>query len=139
MVRATHYGLLAHRDLARAALATIPLGEGALRFSDRMIAIMRLGNLPEQVIAYGSDLLFLYATATAFEQALYAEHMTTEDGERYIAEIGEYFASLPADRFPNIVALAGPLVGGSGEGERFEFGLDVLVAGLAAYSRGASS
>ena len=41
MVRATHYGLLAHRDLARAGLANIPLGEGALRFSDRMIEVMR--------------------------------------------------------------------------------------------------
>ena len=64
--------------------------------------------------------------------------MTTEEGERYIAEVGEYFAALPADRFPNIVALAGPLVAGGGEGERFEFGLDVLVAGLAAYGRRAS-
>lgn len=139
MVRATHYGLLAHRDLARAGLANIPLGEGALRFSDRMIEIMRSGGLPEQVIAYGCDLLPLYAVATAYEQALYAERMTTEEGERYIAEIGEYFAALPADRYPNIVALAGPLVAGGGEGERFEFGLDVLVAGLAAYGRRANA
>ena len=51
MVRATHYGLLAHRDLARARLANIPLGEGALRFSDRMIEIMRSGGLPDQVVA----------------------------------------------------------------------------------------
>ena len=110
MVRATHYGLLAHRDLARAGLANIPLGESALRFSDRMIEIMRSGGLPDQVVAYGGDLLPLYAVATAYEQALYAERMTTEEGERFIAEVGEYFAALPADRFPNIVALAGPLV-----------------------------
>ena len=129
----------AHRDLARAGLANIPLGEGALRFSDRMIEVMRSGGLPDQVVAYGCDLLPLYAVATAYEQALYAERMTTEEGERYIAELGEYFAALPADRFPNIVALAGPLVAGGGEGERFEFGLDVLVAGLAAYGRRTSS
>ena len=95
MVRATHYGLLAHRDLARAGLANIPLGEGALRFSDRMIEIMRSGGLPDQVVAYGCDLLPLYAVATAYEQALYAERMTTEEGERYIAEVGEYFARCP--------------------------------------------
>jgi AcrR family transcriptional regulator len=139
MVRAVHYGLLAHRDLARASLATIPLGEGALRFSERMIEILKLGGLPDQVVAYGVDLLPLYAVATAYEHALNAERMATEEGERYIAELGEYFAALPADRFPNIVAMSGPLTAGGMEGERFEFGLDVLLAGLAAYGRRASS
>ena len=139
MVRAVHYGLLAHRDLARASLANIPLGEGALRFSERMIEILKLGGLPDQVVAYGIDLLPLYAVATAYEQSLNAGRMTTEEGERYIAELQQYFASLPADRFPNIVSLAGPLTAGGMEGERFEFGLDVLVAGLAAYGRRAST
>jgi hypothetical protein len=45
-----------------------------------------------------------------------------------------YFASLPADRFPNIVALAGPLTEGAGD-DRFEFGLEVLVRGIAAIPR----
>jgi AcrR family transcriptional regulator len=133
MVRAIHYGLLAHRDLARASLANIPLGEGALRYSERMIEILKLGGLPDQVVAYGIDLLPLYAVATAYEHALNAERMSTEEGERYIAELGAFFAALPRERFPHIVALAGPLTAGGMEGERFEFGLDVLVAGLAAY------
>lgn len=134
MVRATHYGLLAHRDLARAALSSIPLGEDALRFRDRMIEIMRSGGLPDRVVAYGCDLLPLYAVATAYEHALHTERLATEEGERYLAEVGEYLAALPADRFPNIVALAGPA-----DGEHFEFGLDVLVAGLAAYGRRAGN
>jgi AcrR family transcriptional regulator len=135
MVRAIHYGLLAHRDLARASLANIPLGEGALTWSDRLIEILKLGGLPDQVVAYGVDLLPLYAVATAYEYALNAERMSSEEGERYIQEIREYFAALPPDRFPHVVALAGPLTAGGTEGERFEFGLDVLVAGLAAYGR----
>lgn len=44
----------------------------------------------------------------------------------------QYFAALPVDRFPNVVSLAGPLTAGSEGDERFEFGLDVLVRGLAA-------
>ena len=131
MVRATHYGLLAHRDLARAGLAGTQLGEGALRFSDRMIEIMRSGGLPDRVVAYGCGLLPLYAVATAYEQALHAD----DDGARYAEEVREYLAALPADRFPNVAALAGLLASGGGEGERFEFGLDLLVAGLAAYGR----
>jgi hypothetical protein len=35
---------------------------------------------------------------------------------------------LPPDRFPNMVALAGPL---TSTADRFEFGLDVIVRGLA--------
>jgi hypothetical protein len=102
-----------------------------------MIAVLRSGGLPDQVVAYASDLLPLYAVATAYEQSLFAQKMTTEEGERYIREVGEYFASLPPDRFPNLVALAGPLVDDSQD--RFEFGLDVIVAGLAAYARRAST
>jgi TetR/AcrR family tetracycline transcriptional repressor len=40
--------------------------------------------------------------------------------------------SLPADRFPNTVALAGTLTAGSAD-DRFEWGLDVIVRGLATY------
>ena len=65
---------------------------------------------PDRVVAYGCDLLSLYAVSTAVEQVLY------EGGFR--VEVGAYLAALPADRFPNLVALAG-----AGEGERFEFGL----------------
>jgi AcrR family transcriptional regulator len=123
MVRAFHSGLLSHRDLARAALAEIPLGEGGLRFSERLIEVLRLGGLPDQVVAYGCDLLTLYAVATACEEA------ARDDG--YVAEVRAYLGALPDDRFPHLAALGGLL----GAEERFEFGLDVLVTGLAAYGR----
>jgi hypothetical protein len=54
--------------------------------------------------------------------------------EAFVSDMRNYFASLPTDRFPNIVALAGALTEGSGD-ERFEFGLEVLVRGLAAMPR----
>jgi AcrR family transcriptional regulator len=123
MVRALHSGLLTHDDLARAALAEVPLGEGGLRFTERLLEILRLGGLPDQVVAYGSDLLMLYAVATAYEEA------ARDDG--YVADVRAYRGALPADRFPHLAALGGLL----GAGERFEFGLDVLVTGLAAYGR----
>jgi TetR/AcrR family tetracycline transcriptional repressor len=131
LVRAVHYELLAHRDLARAGLADVPLGEAALRFSDRLVALLELGGLPRRVIAYAVDLLPLYAVATAYRQS----RVATEDGARYQEEVAAYLAALPADRFPHLVALAPA----HGEGEGFEFGLDVLVAGLAAYGRRAST
>lgn len=121
-----------HRDLARASFARIPLGENALRGSEWMIQVLRAGGLPDQVIAYACDLLPLYVMAIAYEESLYGGEIDTPDQvEQYIADMRNYFASLPADRFPNMVSLAGPLTSGVGD-ERFEFGLEVLVRGLAA-------
>ena len=41
-----------------------------------------------------------------------------------------YFRGLPADRFPLTSSLADTIM--SGDEQRFEFGLDLLLAGLAA-------
>jgi AcrR family transcriptional regulator len=121
-----------HRDLARASFARIPLGENALRGSEWMIGVLRAGGLPDQVIAYACDLLPLYVMAIAYEESLYGGEVNSPDQvEQYIADIRNYFSSLPIDRFPNIVSLAGPLTSGEGD-VRFEFGLEVLVRGLAA-------
>ncbi len=122
-----------HRDVARASFARIPLGENALMNSEWMVAVMRAGGLPDQVIAYACDLLPLYVMAVCYEESLYdSESTTPEDLANFTTEMRNYFASLPPTRFPNLVALAGPLTAGAGGDERFEFGLEVLVRGLAA-------
>jgi TetR/AcrR family tetracycline transcriptional repressor len=53
------------------------------------------------------------------------------NADEFLPQLKDYFASLPPDQFPNFVALAGVLVEGDAD-ERFEFGLDVLITGLAA-------
>jgi AcrR family transcriptional regulator len=122
-----------HRDLARASFAHIPLGENALQASEWMIATLRRGELPTEVIAYACDLLPLYVTAIAYEESVYAgERISSEQLGDYVAQMRSYFESLPADRFPNVVAFAAALTAGSGGEERFEFGLEVLIGGLAA-------
>jgi AcrR family transcriptional regulator len=129
MIRAAIGG---HRDLARAIFARIPFGENALGGAEWMIRTLRAGGLPDQVIAYACDLLPLYVTAIAYEESLYAgENVTPEVMFEFNESMRRYYASVPADRFPNIVALATELTTGTGD-ERFEFGLEVLVRGLAA-------
>jgi AcrR family transcriptional regulator len=124
-----------HRDVARASFARIPLGENALRGSEWLIEVMRGGGLSDQVIAYACDLLPLYVMATAYEESLFsAQEMTPEDMQAFVLRLREYFAALPADRFPNVVALAGPLTAGGDGDTRFEFGLEVLIRGLTAVS-----
>lgn len=121
-----------HGDVARASFARIPLGENALRINEWLIAVLQAGGLPDQVIAFACDLLPMYIVAVAYEESLFLrEGSTPEDFAVYAAEMRDYFAALPVDRFPHVVALAGPLTAGEDD-DRFEFGMDVLVRGLAA-------
>jgi len=130
-VREIRASLGRHRNLARATMGMIPTGPNALRATDWLMGVLRSAGLSDQAVAYACDLLPLYAGAVAFEEGLMDSRFAGEHIEAYVAEIAEYFASLPADRYPNIVALLGPLMRNEGD-ERFEFGLSVIVAGLAA-------
>ena len=121
-----------HRDLARASFARIPMGENALRGSEAMIGVLKAGGLPDRVIALACDLLPMYAMAIAYEESLYDfEGTSQEDFDRFVASMRDYFSGLPRDRFPYMAALA-PLLTEGDNNERFEFGLEVLVRGLAA-------
>lgn len=132
MARATRAVFSRHRDVARASFARIPLGENALVGSEWLLSVLRAGGLPDKVVALAADLLPMYVMATCYEESLYAsENVTPEVMRSHVDSMSRYFASLPPDRFPNIVALAGPLTEGEGD-ERFEFGLNVLIGGLTA-------
>jgi AcrR family transcriptional regulator len=123
----------AHPGLARATMGKVPTGPRTLVVIDRFLGLLRAGGLPDLVIAYAADILPLYATAYAFEEGIQAEQMSEEEIARYYAQVGEYFRSLPAERFPHIHALSGVLAGPEEDPEaRFRFGLEMLVTGIAA-------
>jgi AcrR family transcriptional regulator len=119
-----------HRDIARASLGNVPTGEGALPGMNAMVGVLLAGGVSPEVAGLAVDILALYFTASAFEQSL-ETFPTTEEGSRaFHEELHDFFASLPADRFPHLVGMAGPLTAGVGD-DRFEFGLDLLVRGIA--------
>jgi AcrR family transcriptional regulator len=129
--RAMRAVMASHADIARATFARIPLGPNALRGSESLVGILTAAGLPDQVVAYAADLLPLYVMAIAYEESLYSQQdLSPEQFSAYIEQMRDYFAALPADQFPNLKALAGPLTAGSEGDERFEFGLEVLVRGL---------
>jgi AcrR family transcriptional regulator len=125
--------LAAHRDIARWSLGRIPMGPNTLRLTEWQLAILRAAGIPSTVAALAGDLFGLYVAAHAFEETLGLGSPTGEPlpPEEVIGMIRGYLTSLPPSRFPNIAELVDELMAG-GPDERFEFGLDVLVRGLAA-------
>jgi len=134
LMRDTVAALGRHPGSARMAIGRIPFTPNALVREEVTLALMRCGGLPERTVALGIDLLFLYATATAFEDSVSAKDWgTPERAQERLAQMRGYLETLPVDRFPNLVSMVGPLLTGDGT-ERFEFGLDILIRGLAAAS-----
>ncbi|MEV0127235.1 TetR/AcrR family transcriptional regulator [Dactylosporangium sp. NPDC050688] len=126
---------LAHRDLVKVARANIPVGPNALRYTEAMLAVLRGAGIPDRIAAWGMDQMSLVIVADAVESAIHASHgrHTEADAGPYLAQVRDYFGSLPADRFPNLVAMAGAMTEGSGD-ERFAFAIDLMVDGLARYA-----
>jgi AcrR family transcriptional regulator len=138
MARDLRAVLMSHRDAALAGLGRIPTTPKTLAAAETLAATLRAGGLSDRAIGLGLDQLTLYVSADAFEEGL-MEHggMTPEDVERYFEDVHAFYTRLPADRFPVLASVVDDVTGPDGD-ERFEFGLDVLIAGLEAVSAGQS-
>lgn len=126
-----------HSGIARAAMASVPVGPNSLRLSEGLLAILRAGGVPDQAAAWMLDALGLYLNADAFEASLHAERgrRSAEAAAAYYAQIHDYYAGLPPERFPNITSMVGALMAGSDD-ERFEFTIDLMVRGLESHLEG---
>jgi AcrR family transcriptional regulator len=124
--------LTSHRDIARVTLGAIPVGPNILLVVEWMHALLRGAGLPDRTVALFGDLAGLYIGAYCFEESLGLASPTGEDlpPEQILTMLREYWESLPPALFPHTIALLDVLFEG-GPDERFEFGLDVIVRGLA--------
>jgi AcrR family transcriptional regulator len=120
-----------HPGSAQLAIATkVPTGPNALRITEGMLAILRAGGLSDRVTALAGDLIGTYTSALALEVSTWASAALDPLAlEQSVRQVRDYLTSLPPDTFPHTVALADALTEGDST-ERFEFGLDVLIAGL---------
>jgi TetR/AcrR family tetracycline transcriptional repressor len=123
-----------HPGIAQLSFGTIPLGPNAIRFFEWHLSVLRAGGLPDRVAALAGDLIHLYVDAFAYEECIGAPAPTGTAAEDWVGEMRAYLASLPPSRFPNLSELADEVTAG-GRDERFEFGLEILVNGLAAHAR----
>jgi AcrR family transcriptional regulator len=115
-----------YRDIARASLGRVPMGPSLLRAAEWQLGLLRGAGVPARPAAWFGDLFALYVAAHAFEDSIAANG----DSDDEQAAMDQYFASLPMERFPHLAASAGELMAGTAD-ERFEFGLDLLITGLA--------
>jgi AcrR family transcriptional regulator len=135
LARAGHRVMLEFNDLARAALATIPTGPNSMRISNAMLGMLLAGGVPPREAAWAMDRIFLYITADAYEHSIWLGEMPAAGSakvtyvEALVAEVAAYFEQLPEDRYPHIRKYAREMTEGD-PGERFEFGLAMLIDGL---------
>jgi AcrR family transcriptional regulator len=140
VMRANLAAFRAHPGSAQAALATIPTAEGGLRAAEGIMQILLAGRVTPQAAAWFCDLAALYVSAIAAEESIWVQRAKvaaaagrpfTEDD--VIAQVRGVFAALPPASYPALTAHAEEMTTGDGD-RRFEFGLDVLLAGLVAVS-----
>jgi hypothetical protein len=133
LARSTRAALRRHPGIARFTLGRVPLGPNLVRIAEWQIGLLRAAGVPDRACAYAGDLFGLYVGAYGTEESMGLQSPTGEElpPDTVINMARDYFRSLPGDRFPNVTALADELMRADPD-DRFEFGLDVLIRGLAA-------
>jgi AcrR family transcriptional regulator len=136
--------ILRHRDLVAISMGRIPMGPHALRYTEAVVAILRAGGVPDDLAVSGY--LLLFALVNGFTMDEMAEPVTGSDGSTGSdggreslspSAISGYLASLPADQFPNITAVA-PYFAQWDNDVQFGMLVDLYVDGLAQRAAAAS-
>jgi AcrR family transcriptional regulator len=138
--RTMRSAILRHRDIVSISIGRIPLGPNALRYSERVLAILRAGGVPDELAVLGHHLLISVVNGFTMDETGAGGEAPTdqpplEDAARMVRD---YLVSLPPAEFPNLVAVADHFAVSDPE-LRFELLLDLFVDGLAQRVEAASA
>jgi TetR/AcrR family tetracycline transcriptional repressor len=124
-----------HRDVARISLGRVPTGPSLAIITEWLFTLLKPVGIPDKVIAYLGDLFGLYSGAFAFEESLGSQTMTGPDltPEQFLTMLRNYIADLPEDRFPH-TRRAVDLIFDDDREDRYMFGVDLMLRGLASYA-----
>jgi AcrR family transcriptional regulator len=123
-----------HPGVARASLGIVPLSPAIAQTMERLAALIRAGGVPDQANAWFLDLMALYVSSVAVEQDVWRTRRgVPADQDVSFDVVHQFFADLPETEFPVLTSMS-PAMAQGDEQERFAFGVEVLVAGLAAYA-----
>jgi TetR/AcrR family tetracycline transcriptional repressor len=120
--------LIAHRDSARALAATPPVGLHRLRLIEGVLAALGRAGLSDRAVADAGFVFNSYVVGFVLDETQGAAGDAAALGEAR-EQIRAGFKSLPAERYPHLVALTDELVDGT-PSERFERGLKWLLDGI---------
>lgn len=120
----------AHSGFARVYCEGVTVGPNGLANIERNIRILREAGFTDQDAADAFLVLYRYVISSLVvapaKPVGLRDRATRSDGSGQ-DRINKYFSALPADQIPNVTATAAYM-----SGDDFEFGLDILLAGLQA-------
>jgi TetR/AcrR family tetracycline transcriptional repressor len=123
--------LMSKRDMQRVSAGRFVLGAPLLRQMETILGVLRGGGLRDRDAAYAIYVLLNYVNGFVLFQTAPLSAAQAKGAKRgaVFAKLRRQFAALPPEAYPNSVALAVDLTSDDPDA-RFEFGLDLLVAGL---------
>jgi AcrR family transcriptional regulator len=128
-----------HPWVVRVSIGRIPMGPNALRYSERILAILRAGGVPPHLAVQGYLLLIATINGFTIDETGVDDSAEGRGGsmsldpdslQEVADQARDYVASLPAAQFPNMTALADEFAFADPD-ERFELLIDIFVDGLA--------
>jgi AcrR family transcriptional regulator len=133
VARQMKHQLLARRDMQRVSAGRFVLAPALLRHIETIMGVLRRGGFGKRDAAYAIYALLNYVNGFVLFQTapLSAAQAKGVPRRAIFARLRRQFAALSPDTYPHAVAVADELTSDDPEA-RFEFGLDVLIAGLEA-------
>jgi len=131
--KAVRGAMLSHARALPVMVGRGSFGPNGLRMIDHSIAVFRNAGFSDQESADAYFAFSNYVTGFSLMQTsnVSVPGKTEMDRRAYFAMVGQYVMSLPPERYPNLHATAPRILTASID-ERFDFGLDCLIAGLEA-------
>jgi TetR/AcrR family tetracycline transcriptional repressor len=122
-----------HPGIAALLKTRDPLGPHSLALAEAFLTPLQDAGLPARATAQAFSLVYDYTLGFALSDRTTVNEQRVQDPATR-RQLHAFFRSLPADRFPALRAL-GQHVWGGNRDQRFNAGLDTLLAGLQAASQ----
>jgi AcrR family transcriptional regulator len=132
VARTMRRAILRHRDIVQISIGRVPMGPNAVRLSERVLAILRAGGVPDELAVQSYLLMISVVNGFTMDEAGYADAAveTAPPAEEAAELVRGYLESLPADQFSNLTEVAEHFAV-TDQDARFELLLDLFVDGLA--------
>ncbi len=124
--------LLSHRDAARVLAASgSPSGSNILRLTEMVLRILLDAGFDPRDAVYAGALLNDYVVTFVSEETRSVDAHWEENVSGSASVSSNWFATLPANEYPSLVALSDHLMDFDAD-KRFRFGTEILIHGLEA-------